>query len=69
MKNLKKISRADLKEIIGNGGGGMACRGEECMGGIDETRFIRCCTEFSNPPQCGSSCGTTCGRGYYAQYC
>lgn len=68
MKNLKKISRTDLKEIIGNGGG-MTCRGGECMGGEDGTRFIRCCKEFANPPQCGDSCGTTCGKGFYAQYC
>ncbi|ASE62951.1 MULTISPECIES: hypothetical protein [Chryseobacterium] len=51
----KKLSRKELKNLIGASGGA--------------GRYWRCCKEYASPEQCGSCGNTACDGGYYAKYC
>lgn len=65
MKNLKKISRKELKNLYEGNPFEEAAPGD----GDEDRRLIRCCEDYASPAKCGDSCGTTCGAGYHAQYC
>lgn len=62
MKNLKKLSRNDLKKMTG----GLI---KLTQAGDGEGRFWKCCKESTSPEQCGGCGESGCNSGYYAQYC
>ncbi|WP_455423406.1 bacteriocin-like protein [Chryseobacterium taklimakanense] len=61
MKNLKNVSRKELKKIFGGNGP------VEQHPSDEDGRKLHCCKEFTS--ECSSGCYDSCGAGQYAKYC